>query len=335
MVPTEASAPSRIDLAGGTLDIWPLYLLHPGSVTVNVAISLRAEARVRPRERGVLVVSRDRGISQEADRAEELQRPELRLLADLIRQLAPEVPLELDVSSAVPLGSGLGGSSALAVASAAALATATGRDLQGEELVRLVQDVETGVLGVLTGRQDYASAVWGGLAALWWKPGGEHRRALPLGHLESHLVLMDTAEAHFSGANNWEIARARLDGDEAVAARLEGVAAAARDLAEALEADDLERAGLALAREWERRKRLTPRVSTPRLDRLVQAAHKAGAWGAKVCGAGGGGALVALGPSALRETVAASLEAAGARRLHARPDPQGLLVTREPSTSAS
>ena len=41
-----ASAPSRIDLAGGTLDIWPISMLVPGAVTVNLAIELRAADEV-------------------------------------------------------------------------------------------------------------------------------------------------------------------------------------------------------------------------------------------------------------------------------------------------
>ena len=39
-------APVRADLAGGTLDLWPLYLFHPGARTVNVAISYHAESEV-------------------------------------------------------------------------------------------------------------------------------------------------------------------------------------------------------------------------------------------------------------------------------------------------
>jgi D-glycero-alpha-D-manno-heptose-7-phosphate kinase len=50
--PVVASAPTRIDLAGGTIDIWPLYLFHEGACTVNAAISLRAHARIDPRPAG-------------------------------------------------------------------------------------------------------------------------------------------------------------------------------------------------------------------------------------------------------------------------------------------
>src|SRR5512139_3692577 len=58
----EASAPTRIDLAGGTIDIWPLYLFHDGAQTLNVAISLRAHALLRSRPDGrILVVSEDSG----------------------------------------------------------------------------------------------------------------------------------------------------------------------------------------------------------------------------------------------------------------------------------
>src|ERR1700753_531077 len=38
-------APTRIDLAGGTVDIWPLYLFLKNPVTVNLGIDLFAEAR--------------------------------------------------------------------------------------------------------------------------------------------------------------------------------------------------------------------------------------------------------------------------------------------------
>ena len=47
-----ASAPTRIDLAGGTLDIWPLYLFHEHAQTLNAAISLRAHAEIAPRTDG-------------------------------------------------------------------------------------------------------------------------------------------------------------------------------------------------------------------------------------------------------------------------------------------
>ena len=43
-----AQAPCRADLAGATIDMWPLYLFHPGSVTVNFAVSIMTTCRITP-----------------------------------------------------------------------------------------------------------------------------------------------------------------------------------------------------------------------------------------------------------------------------------------------
>ncbi|MBV9609015.1 MAG: hypothetical protein JO187_05610, partial [Acidobacteria bacterium] len=42
-----AQAPCRVDLAGGTVDLWPLYLFHPGAVTVNFAVNALARCSIR------------------------------------------------------------------------------------------------------------------------------------------------------------------------------------------------------------------------------------------------------------------------------------------------
>ena len=68
-----SSAPTRIDLAGGTIDIWPLYLEHEGACTVNAAISLRAHAEIEPRTDGrVELRSIDTNRQQSAARWQDL-----------------------------------------------------------------------------------------------------------------------------------------------------------------------------------------------------------------------------------------------------------------------
>src|SRR5438045_2742570 len=80
---TTATAPTRIDLAGGTIDIWPLYLAHPGASTLNAAISLRAHATIAPRRDGrVALQSIDTHKEVEAARWQDLDpRGDLPLLA--------------------------------------------------------------------------------------------------------------------------------------------------------------------------------------------------------------------------------------------------------------
>src|SRR5438132_12733237 len=82
-----SSAPTRIDLAGGTIDIWPLYLSHDGASTVNAAISLRAHAEIEARTDGRVVLdSIDTNKRVEAARWQDLDpRGDLPLLALLAR----------------------------------------------------------------------------------------------------------------------------------------------------------------------------------------------------------------------------------------------------------
>ena len=86
LVVIETSAPTRIDLAGGTIDIWPLYLFHPGAQTLNAAISLRARARVESRSDDRIVIrSEDTGVTVEASDWRGLRdRRELRLVTLLV-----------------------------------------------------------------------------------------------------------------------------------------------------------------------------------------------------------------------------------------------------------
>ena len=45
-----ATAPCRADLAGGTIDIWPLYLFHPGAVSVNIALGILTACKITPQD---------------------------------------------------------------------------------------------------------------------------------------------------------------------------------------------------------------------------------------------------------------------------------------------
>jgi D-glycero-alpha-D-manno-heptose-7-phosphate kinase len=296
----EASAPARVDLAGGTLDLWPLHVLHPGSVTVNVAIDLRARCRVRRRDGSFRVSVPDLGYERTAARPSDLLAdPRGALAGALLEALGVSEPRDLELSSDVPYSSGLGGSSALTVAMAAALAASTGREFGGPGAVEFVRDVETRVLGKPAGVQDYYPPLGGGIHRIRFWPGRTEaeRSDVDPGAWLRHLTLFDTGAAHSSGMNNWEVFRARLEGDREVAGNLDDVAAAAREMAEAVEAADFAAMGAALRREWEARRRLAPVVSSPRIEGVIEAAREAGAWGGKACGAGGGGCVVLLAPA--------------------------------------
>ena len=106
-----SSAPTRIDLAGGTIDIWPLYLFHDGAMTLNAAISLRAHARIEPRGDGRLELnSLDTDRRVDARHWSELDHSsELPLLALLARHYRLE-NATLTTRGESPAGAGIAGS---------------------------------------------------------------------------------------------------------------------------------------------------------------------------------------------------------------------------------
>jgi D-glycero-alpha-D-manno-heptose-7-phosphate kinase len=324
----EATAPTRVDLAGGTLDIWPLFLLHPGAVTVNVAIDRRAWCRVEAREQGLEIESRDTGsraFGRDAD--EVIAGGALTLPAFILKALRIPSGARVTIHSRVPAGSGLGGSSALAVAIAAAAARAAGREIEGDSLVALVRDAEAQTLGVPTGVQDYWAALCGGVLGVGLEPGGVRvaRLAADPESVQRALLLVDAGATRFSGINNWEVFKKRIDGDAPVAKALQEIAGAAIRVREALETGRYGDVAPLIDAEWEARKRLAPGVTTAGIDRIVECARSAGG-AAKVCGAGGGGVVAVWTPPGAREAVAAALVAAGFPLLPFAVETRGLSV---------
>jgi D-glycero-alpha-D-manno-heptose-7-phosphate kinase len=200
---------------------------------------------------------------------------------------------------------------------AAALSASVEQAFAGPGRVDFVRDVETRVLGKPAGVQDYYPALSGGLHSLFFEPGRIEirRRDADPGAWLRHLTLFDTGAAHASGMNNWEIFRARLEGDRTVAEALEEVRGAARDMAEAVDRADFTGMGAALRAEWQARRRLAPVVSSPAIERAIELAVSAGAWGGKACGAGGGGCVVILSPADRTEAVRGALGRLSAGRL--------------------
>jgi len=320
----------RVDLAGGTLDIWPLGLLHPGARTVNLAVGLPVTAEVSRRGSGYRV--RQGGqVRDAASPAELAAHPETALVAAVVRELALP-PVEVTLESSSPRGGGLGASSALVVALLAAAEELLGRQRsEASRLAALGRDLEARMMSLPTGTQDHYPALLGGVLEIRYLAGGEHveRLAVDAAALGQSLVVAYTGRSHFSAGQNWEVVRRRLDGDAESVELFSGIAEAAAGVAAALRAGDLEAAGTEVAREWSFRRRLAPGVSTDGIEDLLTRAHSAGAWGGKACGAGGGGSIAVLCPAERRARVVEALAARpGIQVLEASPEEQPLAIER-------
>ncbi len=322
-----SSAPTRIDLAGGTIDIWPLYLFHDGATTLNAAISLRAHAEIASRTDGAIELrslDTDR-VCRVAHWSEFNGTSDLPLLALLARHYRLE-NATLTTRGESPAGAGIAGSSALTIAVCGALARWTQSPSDPEHLLQVAMNVECQTIRVPTGVQDYRPALYGGIAAIELGVTGIARKAIDVdpADLEQRIVLAYTGAPRNSGTNNWAITKRHTDGDQHIFDCFERIRDTAVAMRAALERGDWDEVGRQIAIEWDNRKRLAPGVTTPAIDDLIARATAAGSTAAKVCGAGGGGCLFCYGPPHARAAIADALAAGGARLLDYRIETEGL-----------
>ena len=310
----ESSAPTRVDLAGGTIDIWPLYLFHRGATTVNFALSLRARVRIETREDDrIILESRDRGVRVETslDRIDDLASDQqLELVSKMVDFFRPKTGFHLVAHSEAPAGAGISGSSALAIALIGALNRLVGNRYDDGSFIGMAANIETTVIKVPAGLQDYYPAYYGSTSCIHLRADGVERERLDIdeAEIERRFVICYTGEPRLSGINNWEIFKRHIDGDAAVFDIFERIRDAAEDMRAALLANDWDAVANTMRTAYPNRKRLAPNITTPHMDQLVEKALTNGAEAAKVCGAGGGGCIAFLCAEGRKADVERALE---------------------------
>src|SRR5215468_3736081 len=314
-------APCRADLAGGTIDLWPLYLFHPGALTLNFAVNILTTCRITPlKEPGIHLRSLDTKREEDFKDFSDLKgRSKFRLPipARLSQFFAPKEGLLIETDSESPAGAGISGSSALMIATTAALARFTNRHLTLEQMRVIAQNVEAQIIEVPTGCQDYYPALYGGVSAIRLDADGIHREAVPVlpEEIESRFVLAYTGVPRRSGINNWEVFKSHIDGDRRVFRNFEQIASIARDMHRALLRSDWDEVARLLRDEWKLRRTNAPGITTPLIDKLIAVAAKNGGLAAKVCGAGGGGCVIFLVEKGAASRVATAIGDGGGRVL--------------------
>ena len=327
-----AKAPCRVDLAGGTLDIWPLYLYHANGVTVNFAVNRYTSCTVTTRTDSKIILRSIDLKSEEAfESLSELQsatKYKLALPAYLVKFFAPETGVEIETHSEAPAGAGISGSSSLMITLSSALNKLTKRGYSLEQIREVAQNIEAQIIRVPTGCQDYYPAMYGGVSAIELRADGLHRRALPVDfeELNQRSVLAYTGEPRNSGINNWEVTKAHIDGDKKVFKNFARIAEIAVNMRKALEAGDWNETGKLVREEWSHRRKNAPGITTPLIDRMIAATRKAGAVGAKVCGAGGGGCVFFLVEQGAKDRVSEIIQREGAEVLTVAVAPKGVSV---------
>ncbi len=316
-----AQAPCRADLAGGTIDLWPLYLFHHGAVTLNFAVNILTTCRITPlKGKRIQFHSVDTHKGEEfadLDALRSAKRFRHALAARMVQFFAPKEGLLVETNSESPAGAGISGSSALMIATTAALARFTDRNLTLEQMRVIAQNVEAQIIGVPTGCQDYYPALYGGISSIHLDADGIHREEVPIApeEIESRFVLAYTGAPRQSGINNWEVFKAHIDGNKRVFRNFERIAEIAGAMHQALLRSDWEDIARLLREEWKLRRTNAPGITTPLIDKLIAVAGKHGGRAAKVCGAGGGGCVIFLTEKGASSRVATAIGENGGRVL--------------------
>ncbi|MZH02093.1 MAG: GHMP kinase [Nitrospinae bacterium] len=323
-----SSAPTRIDLAGGTLDIWPIHLFLGNPPTLNAAIDLYATVEITPRkDNRIFLESFDLGLSDSFSSLKSLSyNHPLELIVRMIKFYAPKSGLEISTNCQAPQGSGIGGSSALCIALHGALNRLTGRGYHKAEMVEIAKNIETQVIKVPAGCQDYFPAMYGGIRKVVpsVQGTGTEKFGISPAELTRHFVLCYTGKPRNSGINNWEVTKKAVDGNRTVVRHLESIRDCAVEMEQALSKGQLNKLAPIFAKEWKARKQLAPTISTPQMDKLIRSAMKKGALAAKVCGAGGGGCVAFIVPPAQKQSVIEELTSKGGQVLPFRFVSRGL-----------
>lgn len=295
-----ASAPVRLDLAGGWTDV-PPFSSREGGLVVTAAIRLFARAEVQLGGSGFRLISEDLQDRLEVSDSAGLVRDGRLDLQKAGLRMFPVGACTLTTRSDAPPGSGLGSSGALDVALVAALSSARGESPDPVEIAETACHLEAVEAGIPGGRQDQFAAALGGFLRLEFRDPHADVQRLKLdsefmAELARRTVLCYTSASRFSGTTIDRVMRAYEAGDANVASALAGLRDVAAAMAEALVAGDLVRMGQLLRQNWHHQQSLDARMSTPEMAELEQAMDRAGSLGGKAAGSGAGGCMFFLAP---------------------------------------
>ncbi len=319
-----ARAPVRISFGGGGTDLAAYYGRFGGFV-VSAAIARYSYAVAsRPVDGSIGINSADYRVW------ERFGKGEISGVADPLRLPKAVIEwfgrhgiagpgVELFLAAEVAPGSGLGSSSAMAVALVRALAGYVGLEMDGAGTAALASWLEIERLGMPIGKQDQYASAFGGINAIEFRDGEVVVTPLDLDQgtvaaLDERLLLFSTGTTRDSAAILGQ-QRAETLANAAVVEGLHRIKELAYQIRDALQAGDLDRFGGLLDEGWQRKRGLSGWVSSEAIDGWYAAARAAGALGGKITGAGGGGFLLLYCPPVAQGEVRAAMVRVGFREL--------------------
>ncbi len=295
-------SPTRIDLAGGTLDMWPLYAFVGDALTINLSVSVYTQADLHlVSDSSIGIISHDLNREWKFANLQELlasQVPEVRLYQVACEALPLAQGFRLETSSESPVGAGLAASSSLMISILKVLAAARHDEFGSEQLsvlamMHLAHNLEAKLMLTPTGTQDYFPPLSPGLNFISYDAFGvrfETQTQLP-SEFSERIVLVYTGRTHHSGLNNFEVLKSAVERNSKVLHALAELRSVALDMKVALQAQDFSALPQLFEREIKSRLHLTERFSSPEIDKIMSRGQATQAFSTKICGAGGGGCV--------------------------------------------
>jgi D-glycero-alpha-D-manno-heptose-7-phosphate kinase len=318
-------SPTRVDLAGGTLDCWPLYLLVGDCMTVNLSINIMTGCELSPRDdRQIEVEVKDlkfKKTYEDLGAFLSASDPELLLVQRVVEFYKPAQGFRLSTFSQSPVGGGLGGSSSLCVSLIKGFNAWLGRTQTLYEMVTLASNLEARVLNTPTGTQDYFPAIQPGLNVIHYRAEGVKLEPLSVSMkgFAENMMLIYTGRSHHSGINNWQVIRSVIEKTDSPIGALKEIAQISAETAEACRRQDWSKIPQLFRFEFDARVRLTSSFTSPEIERLKVLVTEQGADAIKICGAGGGGSVLVWAKPQLHERIASECQKSGFQPIPIQP----------------
>ena len=326
---TRSRAPVRVSFGGGGSDLTYFFVDHPGAV-LSTTISLFCHVTLIPRTDGEIHLhSDDLQTYQRYESMADLKvnLDQTSLLAATVFVIRPTAGFDLYVRSDFPIGSGLGGSSAVTTAIVAAFNELRLDRWTTYEIAEVSFQAERLYFGVAGGWQDQYASAFGGFNLIEFD--GSRNLVHPIrldpatvNELEECLILCDTQIAHESGEIHKE--QRKAFGAEKKANQLKDVVDLCRKMHRHLIRGELIDFGRSLHAAWQLKRGFAASVTNSHVDDIYTAAIAAGALGGKLLGAGGGGFFLFFVQPRFRKAVTESLRNAGCRISAFRFESQGV-----------
>ena len=338
MLEVKAKVPTRVDLMGGTLDLWPIHQLLERKGTINVGIGIHAKVSLaETKDKTFTIKSVDQSITETGTFESICNSKKLPLIGLILNVFwdssLPSLSLELEAES--PKGAGLGGSSALAICLGAALNKASSilgkshKELDDYELIRKVQDIEAKLLFMPVGCQDYIGALRGRMNYISYPCGSvciETQNPDKFSGMESEMIVCYSGKSRFSGMNNWELFKKFCDKDQDTLKRFKQLGDISHEGKLAFNNFDWNQIRSLSKQDWDVRKQLCPGIETEETKSIDIASLEHGAYFSRVCGAGGGGVMAIFAPEDKHQVIKEAVTKVGAVILPAQISNYGLMI---------